>query len=63
MPTKEDHVKHWAEVRQCINDVNKATASLQLAMACKGEPEEMVSVNLTVRQIAMLLVLLDGAFK
>ena len=50
-------------MRQCINDVNKATASLQLALASHSEPDEMVSVTLTIRQIAMLLVLLDGAFK
>jgi len=59
--TKEDPVKYWAGVRQCISDLNKATSSLQLALACRGEPGDFVSVSLTKRQIAMLLVLLDGA--
>jgi hypothetical protein len=63
MPKEDDPVKYWQGVRQCISDVNKATASLQLAMACKGEPDEMVSVTLTIRQIAMLIVLLEGALE
>ena len=60
MPEKEDPVKYWLGVRQCIADINKATASLELALACKGEPDDFISVRLTKRQIAMLLTLLQG---
>ena len=63
MAKEDDPVKYWAGVRQCISDVNKATASLQLAMATSGSPDEMVSVTLTIRQIAMLLILLEGALE
>jgi hypothetical protein len=63
MPTKEDPVQRWLELKQCIDDVNKATASLQLAMTCSGNPDEMVSVTLTIGQIAMLIVLLGKAFE
>jgi alanine-alpha-ketoisovalerate/valine-pyruvate aminotransferase len=61
MSKEDDPVKYWAGVRQCISDINKATASLQLALACGGNPAEFVTVTLTKRQIAMLLVLLEGA--
>ena len=63
MPLKDDPVKHWDEVRQCISDVNKATASLQLALASSSDPSELVKVSLTIRQIAMLIVLLGRAFE
>jgi hypothetical protein len=64
MPKDGDPVKRWLEIKRCLDDVNKATASLQLAMACGGGKEdEMVSVNLTVRQIATLIVLLGKAFE
>lgn len=63
MTKDDDPVKYWHGVRQCLSDINKATASLQLALACGGDPAEMVSVKLTKRQIAMLVVLLEGALK
>jgi hypothetical protein len=63
MTKEDDTVKHWAEIRQCISDVNKATASLQLAMASSPDPNELVTVPLTIRQIAMLVVLLGRAFE
>jgi hypothetical protein len=64
MATKEDPVKYWADIRQCISDVNKAIASLQLTLAgATGSDDEFVTIALTKRQIAMVLVLLEGAFK
>jgi hypothetical protein len=63
MPKDGDQVKRWLEIKQCIDDVNKATASLQLALACSGEVDEFVAVSLTKRQIALLIVLLGKAFE
>jgi hypothetical protein len=65
MATKEDPVKYWADIRQCISDVNRSIASLQLALAgaSASNNDDFVTIALTKRQIAMVLVLLEGAFK